>query len=279
MSTERTPWRRLGVLLVESGVISQAELESALAEQSASGKRLGEILIARGYSSRPAIQDALAEQSGVMFEPERGFGTGLRGLLARKHHQRRSESKGKIARPQLAVVTALPQAKVAAVGAAPPEPRSPGVNLLRRAEPVARPPKPAEPKSQLVVQAELEALRTSQARQGEELGRIAEALSRVQAELAELRSEATPAPDPPVVAEPLRTAPMEEPVAPAEREDDAAHLCFVLEGSIYALREQDGPAPTAGSRVELDGTRYRVLKVARSPLPADERRCAYLLPE
>jgi hypothetical protein len=266
------------VLLVESGVISQAELESALAEQSASGRRLGEILIARGYSSRPAIQDALAEQSGVMFEPERGFGTGLRGLLARKHHQRRSESKGKGPRPQLAVVTALPQAKVAAVGAAPPEPRSPSVNLLRRTEPVARPPEPAEPKSP-GVEAELEALRTSQARQGEELGRIAEALSQVQAELAELRSETERAPDPPVVAEPPRLAPVEEPVAPAEQEADGAHLCFVLEGSIYALREQDGPAPPAGSRVELDGAQYRVLKVARSPLPADERRCAYLLPE
>jgi len=279
MSTERTPWRRLGVLLVESGVISQAELESALAEQSASGRRLGEILIARGYSSRPAIQDALAEQSGVMFEPERGFGTGLRGLLARKHHQRRSESKGKGARPQLSVVTALPQAKVAAVGAAPPEARSPSVNLLRRTEPVVRPREPAEPKSQPGMEAELEALRTSQARQGEELGRIAEALSRVQAELAELRSATARAPDAPVVAEPPRLAPVEEPVAPAEHEADGAHLCFVLEGSIYALREQDGPAPPAGSRVELDGAQYRVLKVARSPLPADERRCAYLLPE
>src|SRR5438093_386815 len=62
MSAAEQPRRLLGLLLIEMGVISQEQLEEALAVQARTGERLGEILIERGYTSRLAIQDALAEQ-------------------------------------------------------------------------------------------------------------------------------------------------------------------------------------------------------------------------
>jgi hypothetical protein len=295
MSAHETPWRPLGVLLVEQGVISEAELETALAEQSAIGKPLGEILIAHGFSSRPAIQDALAEQAGVMFEPERGFGTGLRGLLARKHRQRKHGDE--LARPQLAVVPPLADTAVeetprrVAAGAAATEVRAPAVNLLHAVElpkpatplpPSAVPAPPEQPN----VQAQLDELRTAHERTSDELTRIGDALARVQAELAELRA-APAAAAAPVVAQPetppeveAASAPEREPEQPTpvvEPAVELAHLRFVLAGAAYRVDSHDGPVPVVGERVDLDERSYRVVKVAASPLPGDERRCAYLL--
>jgi hypothetical protein len=56
------------------------------------------------------------------------------------------------------------------------------------------------------------------------------------------------------------------------------HLLFVWKPSGYELRERDGDAPAVGSEVEEDDVRMQVIKVAPSPLPGDERRCAYLQP-
>ena len=54
------------------------------------------------------------------------------------------------------------------------------------------------------------------------------------------------------------------------------HLLFVWKPSGYELREQEGEPPSVGSEVEQDGQTMRVTKVAPSPLPGDERPCAYL---
>jgi len=57
-----------------------------------------------------------------------------------------------------------------------------------------------------------------------------------------------------------------------------SHLIFVWKPSGYELRERDGDAPSVGDEVEEDGKRMRVTKVAPSPLPRDDRRCAYVQP-
>jgi len=57
-----------------------------------------------------------------------------------------------------------------------------------------------------------------------------------------------------------------------------SYLLFVWKPSGYELRERDGEAPAVGTEVEEDETRMLVTKVAESPLPADERRCAYVQP-
>ena len=69
--------RPLGELLVTKGLVTNDELELALAEQADTGRLLGAILVERGYVSGPALAIALAEQYGVELKTERGFGTGL----------------------------------------------------------------------------------------------------------------------------------------------------------------------------------------------------------
>ena len=57
------------------------------------------------------------------------------------------------------------------------------------------------------------------------------------------------------------------------------HLIFVWKSTGYELRERDGELPSVGSVVELDdGLRQEVNRVSPSPLPSDDRRCAYLQP-
>jgi hypothetical protein len=55
------------------------------------------------------------------------------------------------------------------------------------------------------------------------------------------------------------------------------HLIFVPGHTGYELTERDGEAPRPGDEVELDGSgAFVVVKVAPSPLPQDDRACAYL---
>jgi hypothetical protein len=78
-------WRPLGELLVEKGLVTERELEHALALQKETGRLLGAILVERGYVSGPALAVALAEQYGVELRTERGFGTGLWAEIDRRH--------------------------------------------------------------------------------------------------------------------------------------------------------------------------------------------------
>jgi len=56
------PYRRIGSILVERGLISEAQLGQALAEQDSSGRLLGEILVSSFGVTRVDLADALAEQ-------------------------------------------------------------------------------------------------------------------------------------------------------------------------------------------------------------------------
>ncbi len=85
VGTAEVHWRPLGTLLVERGLLSAEELEDALEAQRETGKRLGEILVERGLVSHPALGDTLARQDGIELTSESGFGTGLRGLIERRH--------------------------------------------------------------------------------------------------------------------------------------------------------------------------------------------------
>jgi hypothetical protein len=70
-------WRPLGRLLIEKGLIREAELEQALFEQRESSERLGRILVRRGAISVGALTHALAEQHGVELTPARSLRTVL----------------------------------------------------------------------------------------------------------------------------------------------------------------------------------------------------------
>jgi hypothetical protein len=55
-----------------------------------------------------------------------------------------------------------------------------------------------------------------------------------------------------------------------------SYLLFITKPSGYELAEREGEPPQPGERIEVDAQQYAVAKVASSPLPGDQRRCAYL---
>jgi hypothetical protein len=60
---------------------------------------------------------------------------------------------------------------------------------------------------------------------------------------------------------------------------EGKHLLFISRPTGYELAEREGDPPAVGSEVELDegsGGRFVVSKIAPSPLPQDDRVCAYL---
>jgi hypothetical protein len=69
-------WQPLGTVLVDSGLVSELDLQDALEEKRQhQDRRLGEILIRRGHLTRAGLAAALAEQHGLSIEeqlPEAG---------------------------------------------------------------------------------------------------------------------------------------------------------------------------------------------------------------
>lgn len=56
--------RRLGEILVARGLLTEAELATALAEQEGSGRMFGEVVVSLGLLTSSAVADALGEQRG-----------------------------------------------------------------------------------------------------------------------------------------------------------------------------------------------------------------------
>jgi hypothetical protein len=58
--------------------------------------------------------------------------------------------------------------------------------------------------------------------------------------------------------------------------DEQTYLVFAWSPNGYELHEVHGEPPRPGETVENDGRRWFVTKIAPSPLPGDNRPCAYL---
>ena len=56
------------------------------------------------------------------------------------------------------------------------------------------------------------------------------------------------------------------------------YLLFVSKPTGYELREREGEPPSVGSELSEEDGRFRISKVAASPLPGDDRVCAYTQP-
>ncbi len=89
----------------------------------------------------------------------------------------------------------------------------------------------------------------------------------------ELRERAAEVEEHAAALDRVAPAPAVDASAPTWRTD--VHL-LVVPGDGYSLMEAPGPPPAPGALVELQGTRYRVTRGGRSPLPADDRRCCFL---
>lgn len=59
------PWRQLGELLIAEELLTEDELEQALAEQATTGRLLGQIIVANGYLSAFSLARVLSDQHGV----------------------------------------------------------------------------------------------------------------------------------------------------------------------------------------------------------------------
>ena len=59
------PWRQLGALLADEGLLTETELELALEEQQRTGRLLGQIVVDRGYLSAFSLARILSAQHGV----------------------------------------------------------------------------------------------------------------------------------------------------------------------------------------------------------------------
>jgi hypothetical protein len=55
------------------------------------------------------------------------------------------------------------------------------------------------------------------------------------------------------------------------------YLLFVWTPTGYELREQEGEPPSVGEQIEVDDKRLSITKLGVSPLPGDDRACAYSL--
>lgn len=64
-ATTLFPWRQLGTLLADEGLLTEAELELALDEQQRTGRLLGQIVVDRGYLSAFSLARVLSAQHGV----------------------------------------------------------------------------------------------------------------------------------------------------------------------------------------------------------------------
>ncbi len=58
---------KIGRLLVDNGLITEAQLETALAEQKKRGRKLGQTLVDLGYVTEDRLLEFLAEQLGIPF--------------------------------------------------------------------------------------------------------------------------------------------------------------------------------------------------------------------
>ena len=67
--SKRVITKRIGEVLLERGVISQAQLEKALVRQKAEGGLLGHVLVQSGFASEEEIALALTAQYGFPYLP------------------------------------------------------------------------------------------------------------------------------------------------------------------------------------------------------------------
>jgi DNA repair exonuclease SbcCD ATPase subunit len=124
-------WRPLGRLLVEQGLLTDEELELALAKQQLTGKRLGETIVECGFVSRPELSDALAAQYGIELKTETGFGTGLRAQIQQRHES----DRGRVVRIGLARPVQQPEPVVDPIE---PEPDAASAEAQQSAELLAQ---------------------------------------------------------------------------------------------------------------------------------------------
>jgi hypothetical protein len=303
----RIPWRPLGRLLVEQGLLSDDELERALEAQASTGQRLGETIVELGFVSHPALSRALAAQYGIELKGETGFGTGLRAEIERRHAREREDE----IQPRLKMADTPPVLADVSQPEAP-EVHAANVDELHLAQLEEQWAKLAAAEELLAnAERELTAWRRAAAHRRNQAGRLVarirrrdsrivelsaaeELLANAERELTALRRAAAHRRNQAgrLVARIRRRdsrivelsaadrgdlADLHEP-RPSQGDDGSSlgHLIYAQLGGRYELIERDGAPPEPDAIVELTETGERVLVgwIGKSPLPNDARPCA-----
>ena len=250
MEAAHITWRPLGRVLVEQGLLSDDELEQALAEQQRTGERLGETIVKCGFVSGPELAAALAAQYGIELTTEKGFGTGLRSEIQRRHESDRRK-----------IVHLVPDPPVRLEAVQPEREAEPQVDETSSGEAVLL--------AQLEEQwAKLAAAESALAERGRELVEVAERRDREVRQLEELNERLREQ-----LGELLRVPSEPEPSAPPV---PSSHLVFVQLDERYELIARDGPPPEPSTPLSLpdfDEGSFVVAGNRRSPFPGDARPC------
>ena len=256
MEAAHITWRPLGRLLVEQGLLTGDDLERALAEQQVTGQRLGETIVKLGFVSGPELASALAAQYGIELTTEKGFGTGLRSEIQRRHESDRKRIVHLVPDP----VADIPPLQVvepdAAVADPEPEPDAGDAPLLAQLEEQWAKLAAAE-ESLAEREREVEELTRSHDR---EIRQLEEVNERLRTQVEELRRL------PDKLPEPLPPAP-------------ASHLVFVQLDERYELISCDGPPPAPSTPLSFPDVGEGTFVVAgrrSSPLPGDARPCVFV---
>jgi hypothetical protein len=248
----RIPWRPLGCLLVEQGLLSEDELERALEAQASTGRRLGETIVELGFVSHPALSRALAAQYGIELKGETGFGTGLRAEIERRHDRNREDE----IEPRLKVIHTAPVVADVSEPDAPEAHPSDGddLHLAQLEEQWAK----LAAAEELLAKAEREltALRRTATHRRNQACRLVARIRQRDGRIAEL-------------SEP----------EPSHRDAGSSlgHLIYAQLGGRYELVERDGAPPEPDAILELTEAGESVLVgwIGKSPLPNDARPCAF----
>lgn len=250
MEAAHITWRPLGRLLVERGLLTGDELERALALQQETGQRLGETIVRCGFVSGPELASALAAQYGIELTTEKGFGTGLRSEIQRRHESDRRRIVQLVPDPPADAVAPVDELRV-----------DEGESDAENGETALL--------AQLEEQwAKLAAAEAALAEREHELAELAQRHDRDVRQLEEVNERLR------VQIEELRQVPLDAPApSPAV---PASHLAFVQLDGRYELISRDGPPPVASTPLSLpdvDEGLFVVTGRRGSPLPGDERPC------
>jgi len=259
----RIPWRPLGCLLVEQGLLSEDELERALEAQASTGRRLGETIVELGFVSHPALSRALAAQYGIELKGETGFGTGLRAEIERRHDRDREDEIEP--RPKMPY-TAPVLADVS--GPEAPEAHPSDGDDLHLAQLEEQWAKLAAAEELLAkAKRELTALRRTATHRRNQACRLVARIRQRDCRIVELSA-----------ADRGELADLREPQpSHGDAGNSLGHLIYAQLGGRYEIVERDGAPPEPDAILELAETGERVLVgwIGKSPLPNDARPCAF----
>jgi len=261
----------LGQILVERGLISEEQLQYALAEGQRTGEAIGEVIVRLGFAQTASIAQALATQAGGPTKSEYGYAVGFAPPPA-------APPVTAAPAPPVEATPLLPAAAVEPAAAPVPDPEL--ARLQAKLEDLGGDLAAARSETRTIA-SELETAKTRVAVLQSELEAVTERANQADQERAALdKSRADAIAQNADLAK--RVAELEE-AAAAEPEPEPArfagatsHLLFVAGAEGYTLVEREGPPPAPGSTLELDGTVYAVTKLAAGPLPGRRDACAYL---